>query len=53
VPESVRDRLAVMGYWYCCRDLRDKLDGWDELDEVTASVTEKDLGVLGSALVRF
>jgi hypothetical protein len=52
VPEAVRDRLAVIGYWHCSRDLRDKLDDWDGLDERNAVVAENDLGLMGAALAR-
>lgn len=52
LPEHVRDRLAVVGYWVCCRDLRDKLGHWDDLDEADAAAAENDLELMGSALAR-
>jgi hypothetical protein len=48
----VRDRLAVIGYWACCGDLRDRVDGWDGLDQQDAAVAENDLELMGAALVR-
>jgi hypothetical protein len=52
VPASVRDKLAVIGYWHFDRDLRDKLEGWDELDERDAVAAENDLGLMGTVLAR-
>jgi hypothetical protein len=52
LPEHVRDRLAVIGFWTCPPDLRDKLAGWDGLDERAAADAENDLRLLGSALAR-
>lgn len=52
LPEPVRDRLAVIGYWVCPPDLRDRVTGWDELDERDAAVADSDLRLLGSALAR-
>jgi hypothetical protein len=52
VPASVTDKMAVIGYWYFSRDLRDKLDGWDDLDEGDAAVAENELELMGSVLAR-
>lgn len=52
LPEHVRDRLAVIGFWVCPPDLRDRLICWDDLDQWDARVTENDLSLLGSALPR-
>ena len=52
VPEAVRDRLAVIGYWACSRDLRDRVDSWDNLDDSDQAVAGNDLELIGSALER-
>jgi hypothetical protein len=52
LPEHVRDRLAVIGYWTCPADLRARINGWDDLDERAAADAENDLRLLGSALAR-
>jgi hypothetical protein len=52
VPERIRDRLAVIGYWYCSADLRGKLDDWDALDQWDVPAVENDLDLMGSALAR-
>jgi hypothetical protein len=52
VPPPVRDRLAVIGFWVCPPDLRDKLGHWDDLDETGAAVAVNDLRLLGSATGR-
>lgn len=52
MPANVRDRLAVIGYWVCCRDLRDRVNGWDDLDEGDAAAAERDLELMGSVLAR-
>jgi hypothetical protein len=44
--------MAVIGYWYFSHDLRDKLDGWDDLDEGDAAVPENELELMGSVLAR-
>jgi hypothetical protein len=44
--------MAVIGYWTCCRDLRDRVDSWDGLDQQDAAVTENDLELMGSVLAR-
>jgi hypothetical protein len=49
VPSPVRDRLAMIGFWMCPPDLRDKVTGWDDLDEADAAVAVNDLRLLGSA----
>lgn len=49
VPSPVRDRLAMIGFSLCPPDLRDKLTGWDDLDETDAVVAVNDLRLLGSA----
>jgi hypothetical protein len=52
LPEHVRDRLAVIGFWTCPPDLRDKVAGWDGLDERAREAAGKDLRLLGSVLAR-
>lgn len=52
VPSAVRDKLAVIGFWVCPPDLRDKVTGWDDLHEADAAVADNDLGLLGSAASR-
>ena len=41
-----------MGYWVCSRDLRDRVDGWDDLDKGGAATAENDLELLGTVLAR-
>jgi hypothetical protein len=38
----VRDRLAFIGYRVGCRDLRDRLDGWDSLAPRLAPCEERE-----------
>lgn len=52
LPERIRDKLAVIGFWNCPPDLRDRVTHWDELDERDAAVADSDLQLLGSALAR-
>lgn len=52
LPEHVRDGLALVGYWTCPPDLRDRVTGWQGLDEALAAATENDLKLLGAALLR-
>lgn len=52
VPASVRDKLAVIGFWVCPPDLRDKVTRWDGMDEADAAVADNDLRLLGSATAR-
>ena len=52
LPVPVRDRLALIGYWACPPGLRDRMDGWDELDERDVPVAENDLELLASVLAR-
>jgi hypothetical protein len=42
----------MAGYWSCPRDLRDRLDRWDRLDERERAVTENDVGLMAAALAR-
>lgn len=49
VPAPVRDRLAALGFLLCPPDLRDKLTGWDGLDDGDVAVAVNDLRLLGSA----
>jgi len=39
----------MIGFWMCPPDLRDKVTGWDDLDEADAAVAVNDLRLLGSA----
>jgi hypothetical protein len=48
----VRDRLAVIGFWTCPPDLRDKVTRWDELDERDTESAGNDLALMGAALAR-
>jgi hypothetical protein len=48
-PAPVLNRLAMIGYWMCPPDLRDKVTRWDDLDEGDAAVAVNDLRLLGSA----
>jgi hypothetical protein len=50
LPGPVRDRLAVIGYWVCPPDLRDRVEGWDELDKDEAAVAYNDLCLMGEIL---
>jgi hypothetical protein len=52
LPGPVRDRLAVIGYWACPPVLRDRVDGWDDMDKQDAAAAENDLHLLASALAR-
>jgi len=52
LPVPVRDRLALVGYWTCPPGLRDKMDGWDGLDERDVAVAENDLNLMVSVLAR-
>jgi hypothetical protein len=49
VPAPVRDRLAVIGFWVCPPDLRDKVTHWDGLDDGDAMAAGNDLRLLGMA----
>lgn len=42
----------MIGFWTCPPDLRDKLAGWDGLDERAREAAGKDLRLLGSVLAR-
>lgn len=52
LPDHVRNRLAVIGFWVCCPDLRGRVDGWDDLDDGDAAVTDNALRLMESALAR-
>ena len=52
LPAHVRDELAIVGYWVCTPDLRDRLTRWDDLDEPDARVAENDLRLMGAVLAR-
>ncbi len=52
LPAPVLGKLALVGYWSCHPDLRDRLSSWDRLDEGEARVAENDLRLLASALAR-
>ena len=52
LPVPVLGKLALVGYWTCGRDLRDRLDHWDGMDERDKAATENDLDVMAAALAR-
>lgn len=52
LPEDVRDRLAVIGYWICPPGLRDQVERWDDLDEQDAAVAEHSLRLMESVVAR-
>ena len=52
LPEHVRDRLTLIGFWVCPAALREQVEGWDGLGEAEAAVADSDLRLLGSVLAR-
>lgn len=52
LPVPVLHRMALTGYWAYPRDLRDKVDDWDHLDDSARAVVEHDLDLMSSALAR-
>lgn len=52
LPETVRDGLAVAGFWACPRDLRDDLACWDDLDERDRAAAVNSVELLAAALAR-
>jgi hypothetical protein len=52
LPAPVRDRLVLVGYWTCSRDLRDRLGRWDRMDDPDRAATLNDLDLLAEALAR-
>lgn len=52
LPVAVLHRMALAGYWACPRDLRDKVDDWDHLDDLARGAVEHDLDLVASVMMR-
>jgi len=52
LPARVQARLMLGGYWLCPDELRQKVDRWQELDELGAAMAENQLDVMVTVMGR-
>lgn len=52
LPAPVLGKLALVGYWACPPDLRDRVVHWDGMDERDRDAAVNDLELIAAALAR-